>query len=135
MSNINQTQDLFALDTVQDLDNETAAKCSGGVGYLYGRDPDVILYEHEKGGGKSMSVNAATGDGIPNIGFINGQGAGSHPTGFNDITSSIWIKRGVWIFHDDAGYNGQTTGVLRAGFRYDLGANNDRITSLFRVAP
>jgi hypothetical protein len=135
MLNINQSQDLFALDAVQDLDNETAATCSGGVGYLFGSDPDVILYKDSNGQGQSMGVNARTGDGVPNIGFINGQGGNSPKTGFNDVTSSIWIKRGVWNFHDDAGYKGQSTGVLRAGFLYNLGANNDRITSLFRVAP
>jgi hypothetical protein len=64
MSNINQPQNLFALDTVQDLDNETAATCSGGVGYLGSGDPDVILYRHARFQGDSLNLNAATGDGL-----------------------------------------------------------------------
>lgn len=53
MFNINnQTQDLFALGAVQDLDNETAATCSGGVGYLNSGDPDVFLYKDANGQGR-----------------------------------------------------------------------------------
>jgi len=130
MSNINnQTQDLFALDTVQDLDNETAATCSGGVGFLFGPDPDVILHKDPNGQGQPLGVNAATGDGVPNIGLINGQ-----ETTFNDQVSSITIKRGSWNFFGDDNYRGQSTGVLAPG-TYNLGANDDAITSAFRVAP
>jgi Beta/Gamma crystallin len=128
MSNINQTQDLLALDTVQELDNETAAKCSGGVGYLFGRDPDLILYEHHNGEGQSIGANAATGDGIPNL-----------DPEFNDRTSSIRILRGVWGFYEHAGYNGWRINgpqfvVLGPGY-YNLEANNDIISSLKRLAP
>ena len=132
MSNINQTQDLFALDTVQDLDNETAATCSGGVGYLYGPDPDVILHKDPNLQGQSMGVNARTGDGIPFIGTSDGQGGGFNTT-FNDTVSSITIRRGSWQFFDHAGYRGDTTGRLGPG-TYWLGHNNDRISSVFRVA-
>jgi hypothetical protein len=134
MSNINnQTQDLFAIDAVQDLDNETAATCSGGVGYLYSSDPDVILHKDPNGQGLSIGVNAATGDGVPNIGFADGQGGGFETT-FNDSVSSITIKRGAWQFFDNDNYGGDTTGRLNPG-TYNLGANDDKITSAFRVAP
>jgi Beta/Gamma crystallin len=130
MSNINQTQDLLALDTVQELDNETAAKCSGGAGYLFGRDPDLILYEHHNGEGQSIGANAATGDGISNL----------YPA-FNDRTSSIRILRGVWGFYEHADYNPYTHEnpdsqfvVLEPGY-YNLEANNDKISSLKRLAP
>jgi len=126
-SNINnQTQDLFALDTVQDLDNETAATCSGGDGFLNGPDPDVILYKDPNLQGESLGVNAATGDGIPNIG-----------NAFNDQTSSILIKRGVWRFYQDVSYNQgnpPANFVVLGPGNYNLGANNDNITSLERIA-
>jgi hypothetical protein len=127
MSNIDQIQDLFVLDTVQDLDNETAATCSGGVAYVNGRDPDVILYQHTDGQGRSMGVNASTGDGIPYVGDA-----------FNDITSSIRILRGVWGFYEHDQYNkwvGSSQSVILGPGYYYLGANNDKITSLKRLAP
>mgnify|MGYP003434594727 CR=1 FL=1 len=136
MSNINQTQDLFALDTVQDLDNETAATCSGGVFYKNGRDPDVIFFdgtELPKVGtvshftGTRLSLNASIGDGDPNIGIHRGR-----VNGFNDKASGIEIKRGRWNFFGDSNFRGQSTGVLGPG-RYELGANNNSITSAQRV--
>jgi hypothetical protein len=132
MSNINQPQNLFALDTVEDLDNETAATCSGGVAYLYGNNPDVILYKDPGLRGQSIGANASTGDGIRNIGFSDGKGGGFSTT-FNDQVSSIRILRGSWQFFDKAGFRGDTTGRLGPG-TYWLGHMNNKITSLFRVA-
>jgi hypothetical protein len=129
----NQTQNLFALDTVQDLDNETAATCSGGLGYLYGPNPDVILHKDPDSRGQSMGVNARTNDGILFIGSSDGKGGGLETT-FNDTVSSITIKRGTWQFFDHYGYKGDTTGRLGPG-TYNLGHNNDRISSVLRVAP
>ena len=136
MSNINQTQDMFALDTVQDLDNETAATCSGGVFYKNGRNPDVIFFDgRETSGGETinhftgdqLSLNASIGDGDPNIGIQNGRA-----NGFNDRASGIEIRRGRWNFFGDSNFRGQSTGVLGPG-RHVLGANNNSITSAYRV--
>ena len=82
MSNINQTQDLFAFGAMQDLDNESAATRSGGVGYLNSGDPDVILYNDQRFQGASLGLNAATGDGLPNFGTRDGNGGGGN-NGFN----------------------------------------------------
>lgn len=133
MSNINN-KNLFAIDAVQDLDNETAATCSGGVAYLYSGDPDVILHKDPNGQGQSLNANASTGDGISNIGFTSGNGSGGQETTFNDSVSSITILRGTWSFFQNDNYGGDTTGLLGPG-TYNLGHNDDRITSFFRNSP
>ncbi|MEA5625889.1 hypothetical protein [Nostoc sp. UHCC 0251] len=119
------------MSAVKEINDEVAATCSGGVGFLYGPDPDVILYKDPNQSGQSIGLNAATGDGIPNIGFADGQGGGFETT-FNDQTSSIRIIRGEWQFFDNAGYSGDTTGRLGPG-NYFLGASDDKITSAFRI--
>ena len=137
MSNINQSQNLFALDLVQDLDDKTAATCSGGRGYLYGSDPDVILYQDSNQKGYSLGVNAATGDGISNIGYILEPPLfvtffePVNKTNFNDLTSSVTIKRGLWQFYEDENYGGSSS-ILGPG-TYNFKGNNDKITSLKRV--
>jgi hypothetical protein len=126
----NQSLDLFALDTVQDLDNETAATCSGGEGFLSAPEgADVILYKDFDGQGLSLGANAATSDGVSNIGFLNGP----QESTFNDTVSSIRVVRGRWSFFQDANYGGDNTGPLGPGL-YNLGHNNDKITSAFRNA-
>jgi hypothetical protein len=124
MSNIyNQTQNLFALDTVQDLDNETAATCSGGVAYFNGPSPDVILYEHADFKGRSIGVNASTGDGL-------------NLTDANDTVSSAVILRGVWHFYEDVNFNsGGTYGHIQGDKPLDFGGTpvNDTISSIKRV--
>jgi hypothetical protein len=133
MSNINQTQDMFALDTVQDLDNETAATCSGGIGYLNSGDPDVILYQHARFQGASLGLNAATGDGLPNFGTRDGNGGGGD-NGFNDQTSSIRVLKGTWEFFSSSNYGGERltlgpgSSVEYVGSRF-----NDRFTSARRI--
>ncbi|MBN4006228.1 beta/gamma crystallin-related protein [Nostoc sp. LPT] len=128
----NNTLAQLNLSAVKEINDEVAANCSGGVGYLYSSDPDVILYKDPDGQGLSLNVNAATGDGVPNIGFADGQGGGFETT-FNDTVSSIRILRGSWQFFDNAGYSGDTTGRLEPGVLYNLGFNDDKITSAFRA--
>ncbi len=123
----NNTLAQLNLSTMKELNDEVAATCSGGVFYKNSGDPDVIFYRDINFGGGELRLNASTGDGDPNIGIDNGR-----VNGFNDRTSSIRILRGSWNFFDDAGFKGQSTGILRPG-NYNLGANNDRITSAFRV--
>lgn len=123
----NNTLAQLNLSAVKELNDEVAATCSGGVFYKNSGDPDVIFYRDINFGGGELRLNASTGDGDPNIGIDNGR-----VNGFNDQTSSIRILRGSWNFFDDAGFKGQSTGILGPG-NYNLGANNDRITSAFRV--
>lgn len=132
-----QSQSLSNVKGVRDLDPETAANYSGGRGVINHPRwiPDVILYSEKNGKGKSIRINAATDDGIPNVG-----------DGFNDLTSSVWIKRGAWKFYDDTNYNGENSprqssnslakrqSFTRGPGFYNLGANNNRLSSLKRIA-
>ena len=117
----NQSQSLYNIEGVRDIDQETAANCSGGRGFRFGSNPDVILYTDPNARGASLNLNAATGDGIPNIG-----------DDFNDRTSSIIVRRGKWRFYEDSNYGKDKTRTLGPG-KYNLGANDDKITSAFRV--
>ncbi|MEH2325239.1 MAG: beta/gamma crystallin-related protein [Nostoc sp.] len=135
MSNINnngvdmnkKTLAELSLSAVKELNDEVAATCSGG-GFVGGPDPDVILFKDPGERGGSLGLNSVTGDGLGNIGLDNE----GNNNGFNDQTSSIKIIRGSWNFFSDSNFKGQSTGVLRPG-DYFLGANNDNITSAFRV--
>ncbi|MEH2381144.1 MAG: beta/gamma crystallin-related protein [Nostoc sp.] len=124
----NNTLAQLNLSAVKELNDEVAASCSGGEGFLSGpgSDADVILYKDPDGQGQSLGVNAVTGDGVSNIGLLGGQ-----DTTFNDQTSSIRVVRGTWSFFQDQGYGGDNTGLLAPGL-YNLGHNNDAITSAFR---
>ncbi|MHC5939452.1 beta/gamma crystallin-related protein [Nostoc sp.] len=124
----NQTLAQLSFSAVKELNDEVAATCSGGVSYLGSNDPDVIFYRDINFGGDSLNLNASTGDGDRNIGLDNE----GHDNGFNDQASSIRILRGTWNFFDDSNFQGQSTGNLGPG-NYNLGANNDAITSAFRV--
>ena len=131
MSKINnQSNSLDKVKFVRDIDTETAASYSGGEGFLYGRNPDVILYKGKNGTGQSLGLNAATGDGLRNFGLN-----GSFETTFNDTVSSIRVRRGSWQFWRDSGYRGDTTGLLRPGKLYNLGYNNNELTSAARLQP
>ncbi|MEH2242816.1 MAG: beta/gamma crystallin-related protein [Nostoc sp.] len=135
MSNINNRGDMnkktlaqLSFSAVKELNDEVAATCSGGVHYKGSNDPDVIFYDNLNFTGKSLRLNASISDGDPNIG-LNNKGK---VNGFNDQASSIKIIRGRWNFFDDSNFKGQSTGILGPGSYY-LGANNNVITSAFRV--
>ncbi|MBN3899487.1 MAG: hypothetical protein HWQ41_30740 [Nostoc sp. NOS(2021)] len=112
---------------MKELNDEVAASCSGG-GTVAGPDPDVILYKDPDGMGLSEGLSAVKGDGVSNVGLL-----GTQDTTFNDQTSSIRVIRGTWSFFQDANYGGDNTGLLAPGL-YNLGHNNDAITSAFRNA-
>ncbi|MEH2325730.1 MAG: beta/gamma crystallin-related protein [Nostoc sp.] len=114
---------------MKELNDEVATTCSGGITYQGSNDPDIILYNDPNGQGRSLNINASIGDGDPNIGIDN-EGSINN---FNDQASSILIIRGSWNFFQDSGFRGQATGILGPGVLYNLGANNDAITSAFRV--
>jgi hypothetical protein len=90
MTNINnQSLDLFALDTVQDLDNQSAAAVSGG-----GVVGDVTLWSAPSVSGSSLDVNSKVAD-LSTLGFAN-------------ITSSIQVNNGqTWRFYTDKNFQGQ----------------------------
>ncbi|MEH2086014.1 beta/gamma crystallin-related protein [Nostoc sp.] len=123
----NQTLAQLSFSAVKELNDEVAASCSGGGG-VGGSDPDVLLFKDPGEQGGALGLNSVTGDGIGNIGLDNE----GNVNGFNDQTSSIKILRGSWNFFSDSNFKGQSTGVLGPG-DYSLGANNDNITSAFRV--
>ena len=142
----NESHSLSNIEGVQDITQETAANYSGGAGYLNSSDPDVILHKDPNGMGDSLNVNAAIADTLSNIGTNDGNGGGGD-NGFNDQTSSITILRGTWRFYTEANTTtnlptnwfetinaplNQITIPLGPG-RYNLGANNDAITSAERV--
>ncbi|MEH2378317.1 MAG: beta/gamma crystallin-related protein [Nostoc sp.] len=120
MSQINnQTQDLYSIELVQDIDHEAAATCSGGA-----YDPDVILYRDAGAGGANpLAVNASIGDGLNYVG-----------NDFNDVTSSFVIQRGTWSFYRDANYGGYE-GTYGPGVYSSLpsGIGDDSISSLYRA--
>ena len=127
-----QFHSLSNIKGVRDINPEVAASYTGGRGVINHPtwSPDVILYSERNGKGKSRRINAATDDGIPNIG-----------EGFNDLTSSIRIKRGAWRFYGDTNYGNPGRGnsvddgdFTRGPGFYNLGANNNKITSLRRIA-
>lgn len=126
----NQSNPLSNIKFVQDIAHETAANYSGGVGTLNGSDPDVILYTDSGLQGGSLNVNAAIDDGIPNIGFADGQGF--LPIDFNDKVSSVKIIRGNWQFFVDDQFNSPVFDPVPPG-TYNFTEFNDQITSLKRV--
>ncbi len=114
MSNINnQTQDLFAIDTVQDLSLESAAAVSGG---------DVVktvtLHSEQFFKGRSLGTN----DAIADLSAYR----------FNNITSSIQVQSGTWRFYTGKNFQGRfieletETGLGRIGL-------DNQISSLRRA--
>lgn len=111
MSNNKQIQNLFALDLVQDLDNESAAAVSGGKAV-----PDVILYSKKNRRGKSLQVN----DGIADLSKDN----------FDDISSSVVVNSGTWRFYTEPNFKGQSIDVESDTARDLSGMFNNSISSL-----
>jgi hypothetical protein len=87
-------------------------------------DPDLILYLNADGTGTSMSFIAdEVGDGVEYLGDF----------GWHNRVSSIWVRQGTWICYQDPDYSGDNTGFLEPGNLYNLGHDNQLITSLKRV--
>lgn len=112
MSNINQTNNLYTIDTVQDLSQESAAAIQGGAA--------VELYNDSNFRRPLVSTNAGT----PNVG-----------NNVNDRTTSIVINEGVWRFYTDSNYRG-VSADLRPGRYANIGLGiipNDSISSFRRI--
>jgi hypothetical protein len=87
----------FEAPAFKELDDEVAASCSGGLFYVNGPDPDVILYDKPNFQGNSLRINATDGDGDDNLSNY----------GWNDKTSSIRVVRGKWRIFQNAGFVGK----------------------------
>lgn len=116
MLNINQSQNLFALDTVQDLDDETAATCNGG------RIADIILYKDANLKGEAL--------------VVEGGEARTIPPEFNDQFSSVTVNVGLWELYENSNYNANGGRRVTLGYgSWNLpGFFNDKTSSLKRVA-
>ncbi|MBN3943584.1 MAG: beta/gamma crystallin-related protein [Nostoc sp.] len=108
-----QNEQLF-----QELDNEVAATCSGGIAYLYQND-----FLNQGDPGRRLKFSEGTDD----LRIYN----------FNDQTSSIFIAGNEsWVFYQDINKRGRAV-TLTPGSYYlaDLqrrGILNDSISSLRR---
>lgn len=113
MSNINnKTQDLFALDIIQDLDNESAAAIQGGAA--------VELFNDSNFRKPIVKTNRGT----RNVGERA-----------NDRTTSIIINSGKWRFYTDSNFRGVSTDLGRGRYA-NIGLGripNDSITSFKRI--
>jgi hypothetical protein len=139
MSKINnQSNSLYSIEFVQNISPETSASYSGGAVTVGVAAPqfdsaavgsDIVLYKDSDLQGQSMGLSGQVLEANVGVGeFVN---IGLLPDGgestFNDTVSSITVNRGTWQFFTDD--EGGDTGFLAPG-NYNLGANNDRITSL-----
>ncbi|MBE9214190.1 beta/gamma crystallin family protein [Plectonema cf. radiosum LEGE 06105] len=99
----------------QELGNEVAATCSGGVAYLY---------QNDGFGGRKLTFYEGTND--------------LRRWGFNDQTSSIKIRGNErWTFYQNVGRTGKAVTLGKGDYNlYQLrqrGIANDSISSLKRV--
>ncbi|WP_414518221.1 beta/gamma crystallin-related protein [Nostoc sp. PCC 9305] len=118
----NQTLTELSFSAVKEINDEVAATCSGGDGYINGPDPDVILVTNPGYNGGSLAVNAVINDGVRYVG-----------DNFNDQISSVNIVRGTWNFFSDPNYQGFLGQLGPGSYPLLTGSNNDNIASLFRV--
>jgi Beta/Gamma crystallin len=121
----NKFNSLAQIEFVEDIDQETAANYSGGIGRINdgNNNPDVILYENGDFQGRSIYINAAVNDGIPVL-----------PADWNDKTSSIKIIRGTWEFYANGGYgSGQVSTAGSGTYNRVAPGDNDTLSSLKRI--
>ncbi|MEH2359041.1 beta/gamma crystallin-related protein [Nostoc sp.] len=114
MSNFNnQTQDLYSIELVQDLDHEVAASVSGGAALELYRDSDFQNPIFFTDGGYSYIGDAS-----------------------NDQVSSIRVNEGTWAFYSDANFQGtrSTLGPGEYPFTGNLDVGNDSISSFSRLS-
>lgn len=113
MSNINnQTNNLYTIDTVQDLSQESAAAIQGGAA--------VELYDDSNFRKRLVSTDSGT----RNVG-----------NNVNDRVTSIVINQGRWRFYTDSNFRG-VSADLGPGRYPNIGLGiipNDSISSFRRV--
>jgi hypothetical protein len=98
--------------------------CRGDIANIEGRlacrqiEGDITLFEHKSFGGRSLPLNSD----VVNL-----------PRWFNDITSSIRVRRGTWQVCTDSDYRGRCEFIRRDVDDLNRLGLNDRISSLRRV--
>ncbi|WP_019507678.1 beta/gamma crystallin-related protein [Pleurocapsa sp. PCC 7319] len=130
MSKINnQSNRLYNINFVQDITPETAANYSGGANFSFDSlaEGEILLYKDPDATGQRLGVSGADIGEVINIGLDSN----GNETTFNDTVSSIVVNEGTWRFYTNVGEG--DTGVLAPG-GYNLGANDDAITSIERIA-
>jgi Peptidase inhibitor family I36 len=106
----NQTQDLYSIELVQDLDYETAATVSGGA---------LRLWSGFNGTGASIVLT----------------GAGSIPANFNNVASSYRVTGNqLWYGYTGFNYTGTRFLLTPSGVKNLLGNANNSISSV-RLSP
>ena len=122
-------QSLDNINFVQDITPKNAANYSGGIGRVNdgNNDPDIILYEDRGLEGASRGINAVRGDGIPNLVDFD----------FNDKTSSILLRDGVYRLYRDSNYRNPIATLgnvfLTRGVLELEGDNDNTISSVKRI--
>jgi Beta/Gamma crystallin len=123
-----------ATPTFQELGDEVAATCSGGVQrdiYFGGPDPDVILYDSPnlRSSGGTLHINAKALGGDDNL---DNSAIGS---GWNNKTSSIEVIRGEWLLYKDGGQKGTPVKLKPGKYRNAkaFGLPDNSLTGIFRT--
>jgi hypothetical protein len=107
--NNNQSLDLFAIDSVQDLSSESAAAISGGID----------LYTGTNFTGRKLPTN-----GVKDLSKV--------PGGYNNTASSIRNSTGkIWAFYTGANYTGRRL-ALRPGTQFSSLASFDNTITSYR---
>jgi hypothetical protein len=119
MSNTKQYfQNLEVIPTVQELDDEAAATCSGGA--------SITLYEHVNFAGDAKTFRDSE-DNIDDDIF---------GSGWNNKTSSIVVREGVWRIFTGDNYTGSYATLYPGNYASpsEFGLPNDTLTAIQRVS-
>ncbi|WP_341531851.1 beta/gamma crystallin-related protein (plasmid) [Nostoc sp. UHCC 0302] len=122
MSNSTEGYKVLELNSgFQELNDEVAASCNGGLA-------PVTLYNNYDFGGSKKDISS-------NDDNLDNSAIGS---GWNNKTSSLIIRRGVWQIFDKEKYNtGGRYAILGPGFyRYpsSFGLANNTLTGIRRLS-
>ena len=109
MSNINQTNDLYTIDTVQDLSQESAAAIQGGA--------EIIVYRDADFRGNALKIRANNAN--EQYQFLGA---------FNNSISSIKVLSGTWQFFTNSNRTGLTQTLKPGNYRRLDAQMNDTIS-------
>jgi len=109
MSNINQTNNLYTIDTVQDLSQESAAAIQGGA--------EIIVYRDADFRGNALKIR---GD--------NANGQYQFVGAFNNSISSIKVLSGTWQFFTNSDRTGLAQTLGPGNYRRLAAQMNDTIS-------
>jgi hypothetical protein len=109
MSNINQTNNLYTIDTVQDLSQESAAAIQGGA--------EIVVYTDADFRGKSLILRGN-----------NANGQHQFLGAFNNSISSIKVLSGTWQFFTNSNRTGLAQTLKPGNYRRLDAQMNDTIS-------